>query len=143
MPLDVPLDGLAVAALRLAATFALAELSYRLVEQPVRHGALERAWAALRSAEGMRRYQLGARCGLWQAWFENGSPDYQGAYVCNWSTPDEFVSLPNGLWTSWFASGQKRQEGTYREGLKIGVWTEWDEQGHATVSRYDDFGNPA
>lgn len=59
--IDVPFDGLALAALRLAATVVLAELSYRLVEQPVRHGALERAWASLQSAEGMRRYQLGAR----------------------------------------------------------------------------------
>jgi peptidoglycan/LPS O-acetylase OafA/YrhL len=42
--LDVPLDGVALFAMRLALTFTLAELSYRLVEAPVRHGALEGAW---------------------------------------------------------------------------------------------------
>jgi peptidoglycan/LPS O-acetylase OafA/YrhL len=36
-------------ALQLAATFAVAALSWRFVEQPVRHGALGRVWAHLRS----------------------------------------------------------------------------------------------
>src|SRR5690606_35261542 len=34
---------------RFGATFALAELSYRYVEAPVRRGSLGRAWQALRS----------------------------------------------------------------------------------------------
>jgi peptidoglycan/LPS O-acetylase OafA/YrhL/CubicO group peptidase (beta-lactamase class C family) len=44
---DVPIDGLPLLALRLTIVVGLAELSYRLVELPVRHGALERAWRAL------------------------------------------------------------------------------------------------
>jgi peptidoglycan/LPS O-acetylase OafA/YrhL len=57
--LDVPLDGLPLLALRLAATFVIAELSYRLVETPIRSGAIERAWQGLTQARGRRRWQLG------------------------------------------------------------------------------------
>jgi len=53
--LDTPLDGLALFALRLGVTLVLAELSYRLVESPVRTGALGRAWRSLRAARGMQR----------------------------------------------------------------------------------------
>ncbi len=58
--LDVPLDGLPLLALRLAATVVLADLSYRFVETPIRRGALKRAWRALREARGARRWRLGA-----------------------------------------------------------------------------------
>jgi peptidoglycan/LPS O-acetylase OafA/YrhL len=44
--LDVRLGGAAVTALRLGLTLAVAALSYRFVEQPIRHGALTRRWAA-------------------------------------------------------------------------------------------------
>ena len=53
--LDTPLDGLALFALRLGVTLVLAELSYRLVETPVRGGALGRAWRSVRSARGLGR----------------------------------------------------------------------------------------
>src|SRR5829696_4940223 len=59
--LDVPLDGLALLALRLSATVVLAALSYRYVEEPIRGGALGRAFKALREARGPRRWRLGAR----------------------------------------------------------------------------------
>jgi len=58
--LDVPIDGLPLLALRLAATLVLADLSYRFVETPIRTGALGRAWRALREARGARRRRLGA-----------------------------------------------------------------------------------
>ena len=57
--LDVPIDGLALLALRLAATVILADLSYRFVEAPIRRGVLGRAWRALREAQGARRWRLG------------------------------------------------------------------------------------
>ena len=44
---DVPLDGLPLLALRLALTALLAELSFRIVEMPIRRDALGRAWRAL------------------------------------------------------------------------------------------------
>ncbi|HET9224589.1 MAG TPA: serine hydrolase, partial [Roseiflexaceae bacterium] len=44
---DIPIDGLPLLALRFMVVFGLAELSYRFVELPIRHGALERAWRAL------------------------------------------------------------------------------------------------
>jgi len=45
---DVPVHGHALLALRAAITVTLAAASYRLVEQPVRNGALARLWADLR-----------------------------------------------------------------------------------------------
>jgi peptidoglycan/LPS O-acetylase OafA/YrhL len=56
--LDVPIEGLPLLALRLAATLVLADLSYRYVETPIRRGALGRAWRELREARGFRRRQL-------------------------------------------------------------------------------------
>ncbi|MCA1708655.1 MAG: acyltransferase, partial [Actinobacteria bacterium] len=58
--LDVPITGVPLLALRLAATIMLADLSYRFVETPLRTGALGRAWRALREARGARRWRLGA-----------------------------------------------------------------------------------
>ena len=59
--LDIALDGLPLLALRLALTLALAELSYRLIEMPARHGALGRAWQSVRAAHGRpARLALGA-----------------------------------------------------------------------------------
>ncbi|HEU4671370.1 MAG TPA: acyltransferase family protein [Candidatus Limnocylindrales bacterium] len=52
--LDLPVDGPAGIALRLLATAALAEASYRLVERPIRGGALGRAWARWRAADRSR-----------------------------------------------------------------------------------------
>ncbi len=49
--LDLPLDPLAVLAVRLGLTALAAEASYRFVEMPVRSGSLTRAWRRLRSAE--------------------------------------------------------------------------------------------
>jgi peptidoglycan/LPS O-acetylase OafA/YrhL len=59
--LDVPIGGLPLLVLRLAATFVLAGLSYRYVETPIRTGALGRAWNALREAQGARRWRLGVQ----------------------------------------------------------------------------------
>ncbi|MBN1584444.1 MAG: acetyltransferase [Anaerolineae bacterium] len=57
--LDVPLDGMPLLVLRLLATGLLAELSYRLVEVPIRKGTLQQAWGTLRRAHGMRRLWIG------------------------------------------------------------------------------------
>jgi peptidoglycan/LPS O-acetylase OafA/YrhL len=59
--LDVPLDGWPLLALRLAVTVVLAELSYRYVETPIRHGAIGHAWRSLREARGFKRWDLGVR----------------------------------------------------------------------------------
>ncbi len=58
--LDVPIDGLPLLVLRLAATIVLAGFSYRFVETPIRRGALGWAWRALCEAQGVRRWWLGA-----------------------------------------------------------------------------------
>ena len=59
--LDLPIDGAPLLALRLAATLALAALSYRYLELPIRGGALGRAWYMLRASHGVERWRLGAR----------------------------------------------------------------------------------
>jgi peptidoglycan/LPS O-acetylase OafA/YrhL len=59
--LDISLDGLPLLTLRIGTTLAVAELSYRYVELPIRSGALGRAWRALRNARGSERWRLGAR----------------------------------------------------------------------------------
>jgi peptidoglycan/LPS O-acetylase OafA/YrhL len=62
--LDVPFDGPTLLAFRLVAILAVAELSYRFVEKPVREGALIRAWQAWRQAHGTRRLVLTGGWGL-------------------------------------------------------------------------------
>lgn len=60
--LDVPLDGIPLLALRLALTFGIAELSFRFVEMPIRHGAIDRwvkAWRASRGTDRTRRTRRG------------------------------------------------------------------------------------
>ncbi len=56
--LDTPLDGLPLLALRFGLTLILAELSFRLVETPVRSGAIERSWQTLQHSAGRQRRQL-------------------------------------------------------------------------------------
>jgi peptidoglycan/LPS O-acetylase OafA/YrhL len=59
--LDIGLTGTPNLILRLSVTVALAELSYRYVEQPIRQGALSRWFKHLRSATGAERMAMGAR----------------------------------------------------------------------------------
>jgi len=61
--LDLPLSGIPLLILRLAATFVLTEISYRCVEKPLRLGALGRARQAYGQARGSRRLALGLRWG--------------------------------------------------------------------------------
>jgi lysophospholipase L1-like esterase len=62
---DVPLTGLPLLVLRLALTFGVAALSYKYIEEPIRHGAVERQWARYRTSSGetqrklMTRFTLG------------------------------------------------------------------------------------
>src|SRR5262245_7335897 len=64
--LDLPLDVPPLLALRLALTVLLADLSYRLVETPIRRGALGRGWQRLRALwaatdrRSWRQLQLGS-----------------------------------------------------------------------------------
>ena len=53
--LDIPLDGPALFALRMALTFGIAELSFRFVEMPIRRGAIDRWVKAWRESKGQER----------------------------------------------------------------------------------------
>jgi lysophospholipase L1-like esterase len=63
---DIPLTGIPLLVLRLTLTFVVAALSYKFIEEPIRHGAVEREWARYRSAPAeaqrklMARFTLGA-----------------------------------------------------------------------------------
>ena len=59
--LDVPMNGLPLLALRFIVTMVVAELSYRFLETPVRHGALGRSWQAWRAARGREKLNRGLR----------------------------------------------------------------------------------
>jgi peptidoglycan/LPS O-acetylase OafA/YrhL/lysophospholipase L1-like esterase len=61
---DVSLTGLPLLALRLAITFAIAAASYRWIEEPVRHGAIERRWALYRDATGDARRRMSTGFGM-------------------------------------------------------------------------------
>ena len=58
---DIGLDGLPLFVLRIAIVFAIAELSYRFVEMPIRRGAITRFVAKRRAATGAVRTALTRR----------------------------------------------------------------------------------
>jgi len=59
--LDVPFDGGALFVLRMGLTLAVAAMSYRYLEQPIRQGGLGRSWARFRVATGSERQALRQR----------------------------------------------------------------------------------
>jgi peptidoglycan/LPS O-acetylase OafA/YrhL len=61
---DVPLTGIPLLVLRLTLTFVVAALSYKYVEEPVRHGAIERRWAQFRAAPGEVQRRMVTRIGF-------------------------------------------------------------------------------
>lgn len=58
--LDTTLEGAPLLAFRFAVTFAVAEISFRLIERPVRGGLLGRSWNAWNQTHGARRWGYGA-----------------------------------------------------------------------------------
>lgn len=56
--LDTPIDGVPLVILRLALTVGIAELSFRLLEMPIRRGAIQRFVARVRASKGTRRKRL-------------------------------------------------------------------------------------
>ncbi len=61
---DIPLTGIPLLVLRLALTLGAAALSYRFVEEPIRHGALERWWGRFRTSSAATQRKLAARVGI-------------------------------------------------------------------------------
>jgi peptidoglycan/LPS O-acetylase OafA/YrhL len=59
--LDISLTGWPLFGLRMVITLVLAELSYRLVELPVRRGAIGRLWRGYRESSDSRRRELRTR----------------------------------------------------------------------------------
>ena len=61
---DISLTGLPLLILRLTLTFAAAAVSYKYVEEPIRHGALERRYAQFQRAPAATRRRLATRFGV-------------------------------------------------------------------------------
>lgn len=57
--LDTTLDGTPLLLLRLGITFVLAEISYRVIETPIRQGGLGKAWENWHNTHGARRWGIG------------------------------------------------------------------------------------
>ncbi len=55
---DIPLDGLPLFAFRMFLTLAIAELSYRFVEMPIRRGALGRTWKRLKTGSSSTKERV-------------------------------------------------------------------------------------
>ena len=55
---DVPITGLPLLVIRLTITIVLADLSFRYIEEPVRHGAIGRRLTAMRAARGEPRRRI-------------------------------------------------------------------------------------
>jgi lysophospholipase L1-like esterase len=58
---DIPLTGIPLLVLRLTLTFVVAALSYKYIEEPIRHGAIERQWARYKTAPAATQRKLMAR----------------------------------------------------------------------------------
>ena len=76
---DVPITGLPLLVIRLALTFAAAALSYKYIEEPIRHGAIERRWAQYRAAPAETQRKLMARFG------SVGAGDHASGSWSSWS----------------------------------------------------------
>lgn len=115
--LDTTLTGAPLLLLRFGLAFALAELSYRVVETPIRRGALGKAWHGLEQAHGLRRVGLatasaGALVALGVGIFMLGSavwnakPQAQPDYVL--MTPEE--EAVSGAQDAALLDGSQEQE---------------------------------
>lgn len=86
--LDTTLTGVPLFALRFGLTFVLAELSFRIVETPLRRGALGRAWNNWKNAQGFRRWRL---TGAWVTVLSSATVGafLLGSAVLNAAPPEE------------------------------------------------------
>jgi len=65
--------------------------------------------------------------GLWTYWYTNP----RGFVDDSKKHREEFYKNGelNGLTTSWYRSGEKLEEGTYKDGVKVGKWIYFNEDG--------------
>ena len=63
----------------------------------------------------------GKRDGKWTAWFENGSPQSECAYV---------YGVPHGEQIVYFDNGKPRYKGSYNKGVRTGQWQFFDDNGN-------------
>jgi len=100
---DVPIDGIVLAAVRFAATLALADLSYRFVYGPVRSGAFGRAARTLRAPTNRREWSLRPIAALLGVMLAGGGVFIMGASSSAASTSERLTSF-SGIVTAQPAS---------------------------------------
>lgn len=100
---DVPIDGIVLAAVRFAATLALADLSYRFVYGPVRSGAFGRAFRTLRAPTNRREWSLRPIAALLGVMLAGGGVFIMGASSSSASTSERLTSF-TGIVTAQPAS---------------------------------------
>lgn len=72
----------------------------------------------------------GDRVGFHIAWKDYGIKEHQG-----WFKNDK----PDGEWSYFHPNGSMSSRGFYDEGVRVGVWAYWDDDGKFTHERnYDD-----
>lgn len=72
----------------------------------------------------------GKRTGMWESFYEDGTPASKGAYK-----DDE----EEGPWVYWFENGRIQNEGAFAKGQPIGIWKGYYEDGKpATEGAYRD-----
>jgi hypothetical protein len=94
---DVPFSGIPLLAFRLLLTVVAASLSYKYVEQPIRHGAFGRAWERVRFSRGLMRRRLALRWvgGAFAVTLVVGALGLAVAYADE-PPPPEFVATSDG-----------------------------------------------
>ena len=68
--LDIEMDGLTLLILRLALTFVITEASFRLIELPIKRGAIDRwikSWRASTGEDRKRQTRIGVRVAVWSS----------------------------------------------------------------------------
>jgi antitoxin component YwqK of YwqJK toxin-antitoxin module len=112
----------------------------KLAEGAYRDDALNGRWTewyetGVRKSQGA--YQNGEEAGQWTFWHPNGRLDRAGNYRGRRIVPPRNASVPaeSGKWTYWYDNGHKRMEGCFRDGLQVGLWTEWSPEGQVTSQK--------
>src|ERR1700733_8707287 len=104
----------------------------------VAHGPITRLDPAGRPVETGTMIQ-GKRIGAWTTFHPDGAIASFGIY-----NP---VGAPTGVWSTWYPSKRLRDRGELFNGVKVGLWQEWDDDGDVARDpdrfiEYDDESHP-
>lgn len=70
--------------------------------------------------------------GPYTGWYPDGTLEMYGRYERHGS-----ISVPHGVWGFWYPQGARRALGMYRDGLPVGCFATWDEDGRPRTAIVD------